>query len=159
MIFTVISTWAYFILHGIAYQPSKMLHFQICLEIFCSFYIQIGYTQHLRILCFPAPTGLPQSFTIIQRRARNMTFSWSPPAPTLRNGLISGYFRSCVPETGGRNTITMQYTAAGTFTLGGFTPATSYNCFISASNSQGRGPAAYLAIRTLDAREYSFIHC
>ena len=129
---------------------------QICLENFCSFYIQIGYTQQLRILCFPAPTGLPQSFTIIQRRARNMTFSWSPPAPTLRNGAITGYFLSCVPETGGRNTITMQYTAAGTFTLGGFTPAISYNCFISASNSLGRGPAAYLAIRTLDDCEYFF---
>ena len=83
-----------------------------------------------------------------------MTFSWSSPAPTERNGIITGYFLSCVTEVGGGNTISTQYTAAGTFTLGGFVPATSYSCFISASNSQGRGPAAYLAIRTLDAREY-----
>ena len=47
----------------------------------------------------------------------------------------------------------MQYTAAGTFTLGGFTPATSYNCSISASNSQGRGPAAYVVVTTLDDGE------
>ena len=83
-----------------------------------------------------------------------MTFSWSPPAPTEHNGVITGYSLSCVPEGGEENSITMQYTAAGTFTLGRFIPATSYNCFISASNSQGGGPAAYLAIRTLDAREY-----
>ena len=55
-----------------------------------------------------APTGPPQSFTVTPGR-RNMTFSWSPPAPTERNGVITNYSLSCVPETGGRNTITMQY--------------------------------------------------
>ena len=79
-----------------------------------------------------------------------MTFSWTPPAPTLRNGLITSYSLSCVPEAGGGNIISMQYTAAGTFTLGGFTPATSYNCSISASNSLGSGPAVYVVVATLD---------
>ena len=79
-----------------------------------------------------------------------MTFSWSPPVPTLRNGVITGYFLSCVPEDGGENTITMQYTAAGTFTLGGFTPATSYNCSIAASNILGSGAAVYVVVTTLD---------
>ena len=79
-----------------------------------------------------------------------MTFSWSPPAPTERNGIITGYFLSCVPVSGGGNSVSMQYTAAGTFTLGGFTPATSYNCSISASNSQGSGPVAYLIVATPD---------
>ena len=82
-----------------------------------------------------------------------MTFSWSPPAPTKRNGVITGYSLSCVPVSGGGNTITMQYTAAGTFTLRGFTPFTSYNCSISASNSQGSGPVAYLINPTLQARK------
>ena len=79
-----------------------------------------------------------------------MTFSWSPPAPTERNGVITGYSLSCVPEAGGGSSISMQYTAAGTFTLGGFIPATSYNCSVSASNSQGRGPAIYMLVTTLD---------
>ena len=87
-----------------------------------------------------------------------MTFSWSPLAPTLRNGAITGYSLSCVPDVGGGNTITVQYTAAGTFTLGGFTPATSYNCFISASNSRGSGPAAYIINTTLEAREWRCLH-
>ena len=82
-----------------------------------------------------------------------MTFSWSPPGPTERNGIITGYFLSCVPVSGGGNSISMQYTAAGTFTLGGFTPATSYNCSISASNSQGSGPVAYVDVTTLDDGE------
>ena len=104
-------------------------------------------------LPFPAPTGPPGNFTVTQRTARNMTFSWSPPAPTLRNGVITGYFLSCVPVAGGGNTISMQYTAAGTFTLGGFTPAISYNCSISTINSQGSGPATYLINTTLEARK------
>ena len=131
---------------------SKMLHLQLkILQI----YKQLSYAQHL--LYFPAPSGLPESFTITQHSTRSVTFSWSPPAPTLRNGVITAYFLSCVPEAGRGNSITMQYTTAGTFTQGGFAPATSYNCFISASNSQGRGPAAYLAIRTLDDCEYFYV--
>ena len=104
-----------------------------------------------------APTGSPERFTVTQHRARNITFSWFPPALTLRNGVITGYSLSCVPETGVGNTISMQYTAAGTFTLGGFTPATSYNCSISASNSQGSGPAAHVDVTTLDDGENTML--
>ena len=86
-----------------------------------------------------------------------MTFSWSPPTLTLRNGVITGYSLSCVPVAGGGNTITMQYTAAGTFTLGGLIPATSYNCSIFASNILGSGPVAYVAVSTLDDGECYFV--
>ena len=85
-----------------------------------------------------------------------MTFSWSPPAPTERNGVITGYSLSCVPVSGRGNTISMQYTAAGTFTLGGFTPATSYNCSISASNSQGSGPVSSMISTTPEACKQLF---
>ena len=78
-----------------------------------------------------------------------MTFSWSSPAPTLRNGVITGYSLSCVPEVGGRNSISMQYTT-GALTLRGFIPATSYNCSISASNIWGNGPMAYRMVSTLN---------
>ena len=99
-----------------------------------------------------APSGPPLGFTVTQRTARNMTFSWSPPAPTLRNGVITGYSLSCVSEAGGgrRNTISKQYTAAGTFRLGGFTPATSYNCSVSARNIWGNGPVSYSVVATQD---------
>ena len=53
----------------------------------------------------------------------------------------------------------MQYTAPGTFTVGGFTPATSYNCSISASNSQGSGLPSCRVVATLDDGEiYACIH-
>ena len=96
-----------------------------------------------------AVASTPENFTVLPRE-QNLTFSWSPPAPTGRNGVITSYSLSCVPEAGGGITISMQYTAAGTFTLGGFTPFTSYNCSISASNSQGSGPATHRVVTTLD---------
>ena len=102
---------------------------------------------------FPAPTGPPQSFTV-DPGARNITFSWSSAVPTLRDGVITGYFLSCVPEASTGNSISMQYTAAGNFTLGGFTPATSYNCSIFASNIWGSGPAVYSMVATLDDSKY-----
>jgi len=77
---------------------------------------------------FPAPDGPPQNFIVTSSAgARNVTFSWSPPAPTLRNGIITGYSLSCVPERVGESTVSMGYTQTGTFTLEGFAPATTYN--------------------------------
>ena len=70
----------------------------------------------------------------------------------MQHGVITGYFLSCVSVSSG-NTISMQYTAAGTFTLVGFAPATSYNCSIFASNSQGNGPATYMLVTTPDDGE------
>ena len=78
-----------------------------------------------------------------------MTFSWSPPASPLRNGVITGYSLSCIPVSGGENSISMQYTT-GSLTLRGFTPATFYNCSISASNIWGNGPVTYRVVSTLD---------
>ena len=98
---------------------------------------------------FPAPNGPPQSFTP-SAGTQNVTFSWSPPAPTLRNGIITGYSLSCVPEGGRESTVSMHYTQTGTFTLEGFAPATTYNCSISASNSEGMGPVAYIVVATFD---------
>ena len=109
--------------------------------------------MYLILVSFPAPTGPTQSFTVAPG-ARNITFSWSSAVPTLRDGVITGYSLSCVPEAGGGNSIFMQYTAAGTFTLGGFTPATSYNCSIFASNIWGNGPAVYSMVSTLDDCKY-----
>ena len=93
-----------------------------------------------------APTGSPLYF-IVTPGARNMTFSWAPPNVTQRNGVITGYSLSCTPQTAGGD-ITMQYTQDGTFTLGGFTPFTTYSCSIFASNSQGDGPVASRTIPT-----------
>ena len=91
---------------------------------------------------------------MVTPEARHMTFSWAPPNAPERNGVITGYSLSCTPSS-----IPMQpYTQAGTFRLAGFTPATTYNCSIFASNSIGNGPVVSMIIRTLDDGKllYSF---
>jgi len=85
-----------------------------------------------------------------------MTFTWAPPNAAQRNGVITGYSLSCTPLTAGGD-ITMQYTQDGTFTLGGFTPFTTYNCSIFASNSQGDGPVASMTITTEEDCKLPFV--
>ena len=93
---------------------------------------------------------------MVTPEARHMIFSWTLPNALERNGVITSYSLSCAPESGGGSIISMQYTQAGSSTLGEFIPATTYNCSIFASNSQGDGPAAYRIERTLDACKLPF---
>ena len=82
--------------------------------------------------------------------ATSVTFSWAPPSATKRNGVITGYSLSCAPQTGD-GSISMQPDAqAGNSILAGFTPDTTYNCSIFASNGQGNGPAVSMIIHTLE---------
>jgi len=114
----------------------------------------------LSILCVlfhfssPAPAGPPLNFVVFPG-ARSITFSWAPPNPTERNGVITVYSVSCTPQTGVES-ISMQYTQAGTFSLEGFTPATMYSCSIFASNRQGDGPVASKIIHTQNDGKFPF---
>ena len=79
-----------------------------------------------------------------------MTVSWDPPSVTLRNGVITGYYFICTPNTG-LESVAAQYIQNGIFRLQLFTPATTYICSIFAFNNQGNGPAASpTIIRTLE---------
>ena len=111
---------------------------------------KIEFIMDVSMLHFssPAPTGPPLNF-LVTAGARSMIFSWAPPNATQRNGLITGYSLSCTPLTAGGD-ISMQYTQDGTFTLGGFTPFTTYSCSIFAINRQGNGPVASMSIITLE---------
>ena len=87
---------------------------------------------------------MPLNFVAAPAGARNITFSWDSPEPHLRNGIIVHYNLVCEP----RPPETIQ--EAGMVTLSGFTPITSYNCSVSASNSAGEGPPAYDDVTTDD---------
>ena len=78
--------------------------------------------------------------------SRSITVSWSPPNLMDRNGVITSYTVTC--RSSGVATVTMTYSAAGTYTLGGFKPATRYTCDIVAANSAGMGPRESSAVTT-----------
>ena len=70
---------------------------------------------------------------------RQVTFSWSPPAVTQRNGVIIHYTLSCSPSP---STLPLSVSQAVPVTVTGFTPDTNYICSVTAHNGLGAGPAA-----------------
>ena len=77
---------------------------------------------------------------------RSISLSWAPPNLMDSNGVITSYTVTC--RSSGVATITMTYSAARTYTLGGFKPATTYTCDIVAANSAGMGPRESSTVTT-----------
>ena len=96
--------------------------------------------------CSTAPAGIPESLQVVVGE-RDVTFSWSPPDLTLRNGVITEYVLTCSAQ-GSTITTTKRFTESGTYTVDGFSASTAYSCSVVASNSQGSGPPATLSLTT-----------
>lgn len=98
------------------------------------------------INCFhPAPTGPPLSVDVVVG-VIDVTFTWSLPQVTLRNGEITGFTLSCF--SGGSLMLRQSFTGPGTYTVAGFSSNTAYTCSVMASNSKGDGPPATLELTT-----------
>ena len=83
---------------------------------------------------------------LISTDGRSISLSWAPPSLIDRNGIITSYTVTC--RSSGVATVTMVYSTAGMYTLGGFKPATSYTCDIVAANSAGMGPRESSTVTT-----------
>ena len=84
-------------------------------------------------------------FSVFDDVPELLDFFWEPPPPVQQNGIITGYSIVCTPSGIGQpvnDTVTddiMSDTLNAT--VGMFTPATQYNCAITASTSAGPGDA------------------
>ena len=74
-------------------------------------------------------------------------FSWEPPEPHLKNGIIVNYTITCVPSPLSPLSVVYQ---AGSITFSGFSLSTSYSCSVKAANSAGTGPPAFVSIAVED---------
>ena len=96
-----------------------------------------------------APSGPPTSL-LAKTGARNLTLSWSPPAPPDRNEAIASYKVDCtssgVPSSSGE-------TAELSLVVSSLVPFTVYNCCVLASNAVGTGPSSCQLFRTKEAGE------
>ena len=105
------------------------------------------------------PTGRPEDFSA-EAAERDVTFSWSPPNATLRNGHITGYNLSCSPSP---SSLPQSFPESGTYRVAHyspsntgacsllasrFSPGTIYNCSVVAINSKGAGPPAAVSFTT-----------
>ena len=96
-----------------------------------------------------APTVAPMNFAIeVLPTSRKVQFSWDPLS--TESEFITNYTLNCTTKVQGGNPVIMTYNEAGSYTLGGFQPATEYNCSVSASNSAGHGPSVSITVTTLD---------
>ena len=96
------------------------------------------------ILSYTVPSGIPEMFDAVAGE-RQVTFSWSPPAVTQRNGIIIIYTLSCSPSP---STLPFSVSQAVPVTVTGFTPDTNYICSVMAHNGLGPGPAAHEIFKT-----------
>ena len=121
--------------------------------------ISIFFYCFLRIMlvpfCFTAPSGPPLSFEVAVG-VNDVTFSWSPPEITLRNGEIIAYSLSCSPHGSTIVTIKSNFAEPGPHAVSGFLSSTEYNCSLVASNNKGNSPPATKSFITQDS-EYIYI--
>ena len=97
-------------------------------------------------VCVCVSEGAPKMF---DRSAgeRQVTFSWSPPLLSQQNGVTTNYTLSCSPSP---SSLPLTTSRAGSFTVGGFIPNTSYSCSIVAHTGLGFGPPSYISFTTLE---------
>ena len=110
-------------------------------------------------LHYLAPTGPVQNFmaVTVDGQPTVLTFSWDPPLPADRNGIIIGYQLSCDPQPSSFPRVYNQSGSVNTgTTLNVFTPGTTYTCRVLPGNSAGDGPPASMTVTTLEAREFVF---
>lgn len=93
--------------------------------------------------CFPstAVPSPPVNFSAQATGPYTVLFSWDPPKAEDGSGVITQYTIACTPL---QANLPKSFTAAGSYTVDGFIPATEYNCSITATNSAGSStPAMY----------------
>ena len=84
------------------------------------------------------PSQAPQSLSGVASSSTSITFSWSPPLPEYRNGLIISYYINITLF--GMDTFVCYTTKHTTFAISGLNPYTSYSCILAAVTRIGHGP-------------------
>ena len=112
----------------------------------------------LYVIIYIAVTGPVQNFmaVTVDGQPTVLTFSWDPPLPADRHGIIIGYQLSCDPQPSTFPRVYNQSMTVNTgTTLNVFTPGTNYTCRVLPSNSAGDGISpASTTVTTLETREF-----
>ena len=99
-------------------------------------------------------------FSVINDVPELVDFFWEPPPSDQQNGIITEYNIVCIPSGSGQpvNVTVTDDIMSDTLnaTVGMFTPATQYNCAITASTSIGPGAAETRNVITCKETVLSF---
>ena len=94
------------------------------------------------------PNGPPMNVVGIPITPYSITFSWSLPHSTRRNGIITGY---TVRVTTASSVIIHGSTTATSYTVGSLSPYTRYICSVAAKTVNGTGPFSIVSAWTQQA--------
>ena len=95
------------------------------------------------------PSGAPLSFSPAEVSSRNFTLIWELPAPSERNGIITGYNISVTSLSSPFEDSREFFTTSLTYFVDSLDPYTNYICIIAANTVVGKGPfSVELNIRT-----------
>ena len=94
-----------------------------------------------------APSSPVQNNSVGLTTSTSISLTWEPPADDQINGIIVLYIIRVVPVNGGA---TLYYNSSTTsVTLTSLSPYTTYECYIAAETSAGRGPfSSALTVQT-----------
>ena len=111
--------------------------------------------RNLTIYLILVPNGPPTKLQISRVDATNITASWLPPDPALRNGRIINYKLCIKIGSTSQGPCLLQVTTGNitVYTFSNLKPYTKYHLRISAATKIGYGSAAVLTTRTLEAGE------
>ena len=111
-------------------------------------------SEHKNADVVTAPSTIPERFSA-EIFFRRVTFSWFPPSNLQPTTIIASYILTCTAMEDGVGDVVETFAQAGSYTLGGFRPATMYNCSMFASNSAGDSPLSSISVKTQDERKLS----
>ena len=94
----------------------------------------------------------PENFTALPTNSREIQFSWSSLSDIEADStsMNLSYTLTCSLYSSGVTSVMMTYNEAGSHTLGGFQPASEYNCNVFAFNSVKSGPSTSINVTTSD---------
>ena len=107
------------------------------------------------LILITGPSSSPVEFRVVATGPVSISASWSPPPQEAQNGIITAYLFTCQPEEL-VSAIPATFPAAGSYSLSGFSPATTYNCSVLATTAGGSGPPALQTVTLLDDGVYMF---
>ena len=109
--------------------------------------------SNLKAYLILVPNGPPTKFQISRVDATNITASWLPPDPALRNGRIINYKLCIKIGSTSQGPCLLQVTTGNitVYTFSNLKPYTKYYIRISAATKIGYGPSAVLTTKTVEA--------
>ena len=94
----------------------------------------------LLVFSYVVPSGAPLNFSAVDISSRNFTLVWELPAPSERNGIITGYNITVTSLSSPLEDPKLFFTTALSVVIHPLNPHTEYICIIAANTAIGMGP-------------------